>query len=424
MSSSLFSGSGFIAEPKANSPRKAVSNDVRSETLAPQSAVPATEIARILLVDDESRNLDVLESILQSPDYGLVRVQTPDQALMALLEGEFAAIVMDVQMPGMTGFELANLIKQRKRTQYIPIIFLTAYYQADTDVLRGYSVGAVDYLTKPVSPDVLRSKVAVFVELFRKSRALAATNAALEQEMDQRQQVTARLREMNIQLEEMVYSIAHDLRGPLRAMEACSQLMLDECSTLLDENGKEYAQRINKSAVFMDKLLLDLLEYGRTSRAEIDLTAVQGQVAWEHAVFQCQHQIREKNALIEAAESLPTIRAHEGTLGQVLANLLNNALRFVSTDVRPHVRIRAENRGEMVRLWVEDNGIGIAPEHHERIFRVFERLNGGNYGGTGVGLAIVRKGVERMGGRVGVESQPGEGSRFWIELAGIEQPLN
>ena len=125
----------------------------------------------ILIVDDEVRNLDVLESILDSPTYRLVKARTAEEALLALIQQEFAAIVLDIQMPVMNGIELANLIKQRKRTQHIPIIFLTAYFSEDKDVLQGYEVGAVDYLTKPVAPQILKSKVAVFVELFRKTRS-------------------------------------------------------------------------------------------------------------------------------------------------------------------------------------------------------------------------------------------------------------
>lgn len=145
-------------------------------------------LINILLVDDESRNLEVLDSILESPDRQLVRAQSAEDALLALIQRYFAAIVLDIQMPGMSGIELAKLIKQRKRNQHIPIIFLTAYYQEDQDVLSGYDVGAVDYLTKPVDPQILKSKVNVFVELFRSNRALAASNLSLENEIAERKQ--------------------------------------------------------------------------------------------------------------------------------------------------------------------------------------------------------------------------------------------
>src|SRR6185295_3817969 len=143
---------------------------VSSQTNSPFVAESAE--VNILLVDDEPRNLDVLESSLESAEYNLVRALTAEEALMLLLEGDFAAIVLDIQMPRMNGIELANLIKQRRRTQHIPIIFLTAYFQEDKDVLQGYTSGAVDYLTKPINPQILRSKIAVFVDLFRKTRAL------------------------------------------------------------------------------------------------------------------------------------------------------------------------------------------------------------------------------------------------------------
>ncbi len=181
-----------------------------SVTGASAAPLPSSPV-NLLIVDDEPRNLDVLESILQSPDYHLIRALTAERALRELLDNDFAAIVLDIQMPEMSGIALANLIKQRKRTQHIPIIFLTAYFQEDKDVLEGYEIGAVDYLTKPINPQILKSKIAVFVELFRKTRALAATNTALEQEIIQRQHAEAALRDLNNELEARVQSRTAEL---------------------------------------------------------------------------------------------------------------------------------------------------------------------------------------------------------------------
>ncbi len=157
-----------------------------SATPPPPPALPADNAVNILLVDDEPRNLDVLESILQAPGRHLIRAESASDALLALIHHDFAAIILDVQLPGMTGFELAQLVKQRRRSRHIPIIFLTAYYHETKDVITGYDAGAVDYLTKPIDPFILKSKVNVFVDLYRTTRALAVANLALEHEIAER----------------------------------------------------------------------------------------------------------------------------------------------------------------------------------------------------------------------------------------------
>ena len=176
---------------------------------------PPRGAVNILLVDDEPRNLDVLESILESPEHHLVRAQTADEALLALIQRDFAAIVLDIWMPSMSGFELAKLIKQRKRNQHIPIIFLTAYFQESKDILSGYGLGAVDYLTKPVDPQILRSKIGVFVDLFRTTRALAAVNHRLEQELVDREKAQEALRQANAELETRVQERTAHLAGAI-----------------------------------------------------------------------------------------------------------------------------------------------------------------------------------------------------------------
>jgi len=217
-------------------------------------------------------------------------------------------------------------------------------------------------------------------------------------------------------LETFVYSVAHDLRAPLRSITAYSQLLIDDHAPALDKTSQHLLTRIQASSEFMDKLLLDLLAFGRTARAELELQPVEVQAAWEHARFQCATQIEQTQASVQVLTPLPAVIAHEATLTQILANFLSNGLKFVSPGVRPEIRFWAEGRGNRVRLWVEDNGIGIAPPEQERVFRVFERLNGTRYPGTGIGLSLVRKGTERMGGKTGVEPAPRQGSRFWIEL--------
>jgi len=227
---------------------------------------------------------------------------------------------------------------------------------------------------------------------------------------------TAEVTATNKQLEAFVYSIAHDLRAPLRSMQGFSAILVEEEAAGLSERGQDCAHRINRSAQFMDALLQDLLAFSRISQQPIDLTSVSFETVMQSVLSRLENEIKEKNARAENVGPWPCVLAYEPTLGQVLFNLISNSLKFVSPEVPPLIRLRAEDQGEFVRVWVEDNGIGIAPDHQEQIFRLFIRLHGQKYPGTGIGLAIVQKGVERMGGRVGVESTPRQGSRFWFEL--------
>ena len=234
---------------------------------------------------------------------------------------------------------------------------------------------------------------------------------------EHREHLEELVEERTAELEAFTYSVSHDLRAPLRAMEGFSQALLEDYADRLDPVGQDYAQRIAAAAQHMDILIQDLLAYSRLNRIEIKLRLVVLEGVVQEALSLLTTEIQEKGAQVAVERPLPRLVGHRATLVQVVGNLLSNAIKFVAPGVKPQVRVCAEECEEWVRLWVEDNGIGIAPEHHELIFRIFERLHGVEaYPGTGVGLAIVRKGVERLGGRVGVESEPGRGSRFWVEL--------
>lgn len=249
--------SGSTVEPPIAKSRVIVLHHetMTSPTLPESASGNGKSLPHILLVDDEGRNLDVLESILASPAYCLVRVQTAQEALMTLIDGEFAAIVLDIHMPGTSGIELAHLIKQRKKTQHIPIIFLTAYYQEDKDVLHGYQVGAVDYLTKPVDPQILKSKIAVFVELFQKTRELAVLNGAMENEIAQRQKAEEALRQANSELEARVQEriAAHtELAGQKEA-----QTRLFD-ATLSSINDLAYTFDLEGNWIYANKAMLEI----------------------------------------------------------------------------------------------------------------------------------------------------------------------
>jgi signal transduction histidine kinase len=232
---------------------------------------------------------------------------------------------------------------------------------------------------------------------------------------------TAELEQSRAELEAFSYSVSHDLRAPLRAVEGFSQALLEDYGDRLDESGRDYAERLVLAAHNMDALIRDLLAYSRLSRTEMTLQPVDlGQVVAE-VLNTMQAEIAEKKARVVVEPKLPAVVAHPTTLVQIVLNLLRNALKFVPPGEVPRVQVYASPAAGRFRLYVRDNGIGIDPRYHERIFLPFERLHGADrYPGTGIGLSIVRRGAERMGGRVGLRSTVGDGSRFWIELPGAE----
>jgi PAS domain S-box-containing protein len=248
----------------------------------------------------------------------------------------------------------------------------------------------------------------------RAQEQIETLNRGLERRVAER---TTELQETNSQLESFIYSVAHDLRTPLRSMRGYAEILQEDCGPKLDGAARDHIERIIRSSGEMDRLIRDLLSYSQVSRAEIEVAAVNLDVLLSEIRAEFEPEIREKRANLVIESPLPTVLAHEPTLRQALVNLLANALKFVKPSERPDVRVGAEPLdGGRVRIWVEDKGVGIEAEHHERIFGVFERLEPESYPGTGIGLAIVRRAIERMGGRVGVESAPGKGSRFYIEL--------
>lgn len=228
---------------------------------------------------------------------------------------------------------------------------------------------------------------------------------------------TAELTEVNEELESYVRTVSHDLRAPLRAIQGLGTAVIEDYGERLDVQGMDYLARMTAAAERMDRMLLDLLAYSRMGKTEIVLEPI----ATEDVVREARNLVHAvldgSNAVIEVERPLLPMLGHRPTLLQVVSNLLTNAAKFVRPGKTPRIRLRTERSGSNVRLWVDDEGIGIAPEHQERIFRAFERLHPHDeYPGTGIGLAIVRRATERMGGRAGVESRLGEGSHFWIEL--------
>ena len=261
----------------------------------------------------------------------------------------------------------------------------------------------------------------------------------LEQAVAER---TAQLREANENLQTFSYTAAHDLRSPLRSIRSFSAVVMEDFADQLEPEARSYLERVVRSADQMEHLLNDLLEYSRITQGPLQLETTSLQAVVHDALSFLHAEIQARNADITVVEPLPSVAGHQATIVLLVQNLVSNALKFTSTGIQPRIRIRAEwvstqpsdkrpaqsepgarnleNGTDMVRVIVQDNGVGIEAKDLPRLFNAFQRLHGSKlYPGTGLGLAIVRKGAERMGGRVGVESQPGQGSCFWIELPGI-----
>jgi signal transduction histidine kinase len=253
----------------------------------------------------------------------------------------------------------------------------------------------------------------------RATDALLELTATLERRVEER---TRALEEVNQELKAFSYTVSHDLRAPLRAMEGFAEILLHDFADKLGEDGQRYAKRIADAATRMDDLIEDLLAYSRLTSSDLHLQRVELAALVEKAAAELSEGPDHPPARIEIRPPFPAVRAHPTVLRQVVLNLLSNAIKFVPKGRNPDIKVWTEARDGSVRLWVEDNGIGIAPEHQTEIFNVFQRLHAPSaYPGTGIGLAIVRRGVERMNGESGVISEPGKGSRFWIELPKAEE---
>lgn len=414
------------------------SDDAQARRLATALSPSELPPVNILIVDDEPRNLTVLETILDDPGYHLVRVLSPDDALLALVNHDFALLILDVQMPGMNGFELAQIIKGRRKTAQIPIIFLTAHFNDDAHVLEGYGTGAVDYLQKPLNAPALRSKVAVFAELYRRGRELSMANQKLAQEVVQRTRVEEELRRWNAHLDkriaertseldasnrhkdEFLATLAHELRNPLAPVRNAVSIL--QHSAIADASAIRATSVIERQVKVMARLIDDLMDVGRINqqRLELRLTEVSIQEVINLSVEANRPQIEELgHELVLFLPQAPLwIMADQVRLAQVFTNILANAAKYTERGGR--IVLEAVADDGLVRVRIHDNGIGIAAENLERVFDMFSQVETAlsrSRGGLGIGLSLTKKLVEMHGGSVKARSEGlGLGSEFEVAL--------
>lgn len=378
----------------------------------------------ILLVDDEERNLDALEAILDEPGYRLLRATDADHALRLLLDHDVAAIVLDIKMPLVSGFELAQMIKGVKKFREIPIVFLTAHMMDDQDVLAGYGAGAVDYLTKPVKPQILRHKIGVFADLFRKTRALAELNDTLEARVRERtaelERSQAALLAAASQKDEFLATLAHELRNPLAPIRTGLQVM--------QRTPNDAATRLKIQAMMdrqlrhMVRLVDDLLDVSRISRGKVELKRerIAIQSVLEHALESSQPFIDAGGQTLTV--SLPPDAAWvDGDLtrlAQIVSNIVNNAAKFTPRAGSIHVAVETVEGNVSIR--VTDTGTGVAPEMLPKVFDLFAQVDSTldrAQGGLGIGLSLAKKLAELHGGLLSAESAGlGRGSTFTLSL--------
>jgi two-component system, sensor histidine kinase and response regulator len=365
------------------------------------------ERVNILLVDDRPANLVLMEGILGDLGQNLVEATSGEEALQHLVRTDFAVILLDVAMPGMDGFETASMIRRFEKAQHTPIIFVTATEPKETHISRGYAIGAVDYLFKPIVPEILRAKVAAFVDMFQ---AKAKTDRFHE----------AALRELeakNTQLEQFMYTVSHDLKSPLITIGGLVGVIVKDLDRGNLERAKTLAAQVARVTDNAGQQIDTLLRVSRAGRSIESPAEVPMDALVEEAARLFSSRLTERGVTLQIAPNLPTVRSDRVRLLSAVQSLLDNALKYMGEQPNPKIEIGFRQEGTENVYYVRDNGVGIDPKHQDRVFNLFEQLDPSKEG-SGVGLAIARRIVELHGGRIWVESEGlGKGATFCFTLA-------
>jgi len=404
---------------------------------------------KILLVDDREDNLMSIEAILGADNYQFVKANSGRQALKILLsEFDFALILMDVKMPNLNGFETAELIYEREKLKRIPIIFITANNFGDENIFKGYRSGAVDYIYKPINSDLLRAKVVVFVDLYKKNhkllqqeQTLKTINKSLEIEINDRIASEEKIKELNHQLlqnierlesankelDRFAFMASHDLQEPLRKIITFSDRLSSKYTGKLDDEADIYINRIQSAAERMRTLIKDILALSKIIADKSSFVETNLNSLLKDVIGELETRIKEKQAKI-LVEKMPSLVINPGLMRSLFYNLISNSLKYSKKNTTPIIRISSEinfeknenennSKEKYCRIHVTDNGIGFDQKDSEEIFSIFKRLHFNNeFEGTGIGLAICKKITEQHNGFISALSKVDEGSTFIISL--------
>ena len=385
----------------------------------------SSDIPTILIVDDDPKNLQALEHMLERPDRSVIKATSGDEALRCLLLYDVAVMLLDIRMAEMDGYQTAALIRTREKTRALPIIFLTAFNKDDADVLRGYSFGAVDYIFKPIVPDILCAKVDIFVELYKRTKALIRKNEDLERAEQTLLFTNQQLAELNRLKSSFVSVASHEIRTPVTGIKGYVENMLLGLAGPLTDKQRHYLSRVTSNVDRLMRIIDELLDLARIEAGQIELQVDSVSVsqlitevseALQPLAGQKQIDFQQDTSQVSGV----CVKGDEGKLHQVLTNLVHNALKFTPAGGRVDVIAVAKEPG-IVQIGVHDTGPGIPASD---LPRIFDRFYSGSCvapdaRGAGLGLAISKSLIALHGGHVSVSSTPGHGSHFFVDLPAL-----
>jgi signal transduction histidine kinase len=365
---------------------------------------------RVLVVDDDEVSRTLVREALEIDGFQVMEAADGAAGLAAFTASAPDVVLLDLEMPGMNGLTLSRRMRALPGGHHLPIVMVTAAGDVES-VNRAYEAGATDFITKPIRWPVLGHRLRYLLRSSRAVQELEAHRARLREMYENQQRIAEELAQRNLELDSFVYCSFHDLRTPLVTIDGMAQLVAEDYGALLGDAGRHYIQRIRASVRHLEHLVA-----GLTALSEIGRDTGRPEHVWLDLVVdvvldELAETIQARRVVVTRG-TLGTVEAVPSHIEQVFRRLLANAVKYVSDAPTPTVEIGAVDRGDHVECWVRDNGIGVDPAYHGRIFQVFERLKEVEAEGAGVGLAIVKKIVEGVGGRVWVESSKGHGATF------------